>query len=192
MDRRPVTRPATTTAPFMVKRHPGGDWSPSPLGHCCLFSSMPRHTDPPTPCRGPTRGAGLPSRPCGIHMTRFVLIRHAELDAAAKGRCYGSLDIDLSPAGEAQAQRLAHALAASRARAHRRRLQPAAPRPQDGRADRVGARAHRHGRQLSLRTRLRAARREELRRDRGGVAGALRALDDRPDNSGVSGRRELP
>lgn len=43
-------------------------------------------------------------------MTRLVLIRHGEQEAAARGRCYGSLDIGLSPAGEAQAHRLAHAL----------------------------------------------------------------------------------
>ena len=32
-------------------------------------------------------------------MTRLLLIRHAEPDEAARGRCYGRLDVGLSPAG---------------------------------------------------------------------------------------------
>jgi alpha-ribazole phosphatase len=43
--------------------------------------------------------------------TRLVLIRHAEPDAAMRGRCYGQLDVGLSPAGHAQAAQLARALA---------------------------------------------------------------------------------
>ena len=40
-------------------------------------------------------------------MTRLLLIRHAEPDEDARGRCYGRLDIGLSPAGRASAERLA-------------------------------------------------------------------------------------
>ena len=42
---------------------------------------------------------------------RLVLVRHAETDAAARGRCYGSLDVGLSPIGRSQCASLAHALA---------------------------------------------------------------------------------
>jgi broad specificity phosphatase PhoE len=45
--------------------------------------------------------------------TRLVLLRHPEPEASAAGRCYGSLDVALSPAGEAHAVRLAAALAAT-------------------------------------------------------------------------------
>ena len=40
-------------------------------------------------------------------MSRLVLVRHAEPEESARGRCYGSLDVGLSPAGRAQARRLA-------------------------------------------------------------------------------------
>jgi len=43
-------------------------------------------------------------------MTRLLLIRHAEPDEDARGRCYGRLDVGLSPTGLARAQRLAHSL----------------------------------------------------------------------------------
>jgi broad specificity phosphatase PhoE len=43
-------------------------------------------------------------------MTRLLLIRHAEPAEDARGRCYGSLDVALSPAGAAHARRLAGAL----------------------------------------------------------------------------------
>jgi alpha-ribazole phosphatase/probable phosphoglycerate mutase len=43
-------------------------------------------------------------------MTRLLLIRHAEPDKDARGRCYGRLDIGLSPAGRASAGRLAASL----------------------------------------------------------------------------------
>lgn len=44
-------------------------------------------------------------------MTRLLLIRHAEPADDAQGRCYGSLDVDLSPTGAAHALRLGDALA---------------------------------------------------------------------------------
>jgi alpha-ribazole phosphatase/probable phosphoglycerate mutase len=43
-------------------------------------------------------------------MTRLLLIRHAEPDEDARGRCYGRLDIGLSPTGLASAERLAESL----------------------------------------------------------------------------------
>jgi alpha-ribazole phosphatase/probable phosphoglycerate mutase len=45
-------------------------------------------------------------------MTAVWLIRHAEPDASVRGRCYGSLDTGLSPAGREQAARLAERLIA--------------------------------------------------------------------------------
>jgi alpha-ribazole phosphatase len=44
-------------------------------------------------------------------VSRLVLLRHAEPADDARGRCYGRLDIGLSPAGHAQADALAAALA---------------------------------------------------------------------------------
>jgi probable phosphoglycerate mutase len=44
-------------------------------------------------------------------MARFVLVRHAEPDEGARGRCYGALDVPLSPAGRRHAQELAASLA---------------------------------------------------------------------------------
>lgn len=43
-------------------------------------------------------------------MTRLLLIRHAEPEADARGRCYGRLDVGLSPAGVARAKHLADSL----------------------------------------------------------------------------------
>jgi len=43
--------------------------------------------------------------------TRVVLVRHAETEESARGRCYGRLDVQLSPLGLRQAQALAAALA---------------------------------------------------------------------------------
>ena len=43
---------------------------------------------------------------------RLVLVRHAETDASARGRCYGSLDVGLSAVGRSQCAALAQALAA--------------------------------------------------------------------------------
>lgn len=40
-------------------------------------------------------------------MSRLLLVRHAEPSADARGRCYGSLDIGLSPAGRDQARAFA-------------------------------------------------------------------------------------
>jgi len=40
-------------------------------------------------------------------MSRLILVRHAEQADDARGRCYGSLDVGLSPAGIRHAQRLA-------------------------------------------------------------------------------------
>ena len=45
-------------------------------------------------------------------MTRLLLIRHAEPDEDARGRCYGRLDVGLSPAGLASAGWLAESLRA--------------------------------------------------------------------------------
>jgi alpha-ribazole phosphatase len=45
-------------------------------------------------------------------MTRVLLIRHAEPDEDARGRCYGRLDVGLSPTGLASAERLAESLRA--------------------------------------------------------------------------------
>ena len=44
-------------------------------------------------------------------MSRLVLVRHCEPEEDARGLCYGRLDIGLSPAGRAHAERLAPALA---------------------------------------------------------------------------------
>ncbi len=44
-------------------------------------------------------------------MTRLVLVRHAEPDQSALGRCYGRLDVPLSLAGRAQAEELGASLA---------------------------------------------------------------------------------
>ena len=43
-------------------------------------------------------------------MTRLLLIRHAEPDEDARGRCYGRLDVGLSETGLANAERLAESL----------------------------------------------------------------------------------
>jgi alpha-ribazole phosphatase/probable phosphoglycerate mutase len=40
-------------------------------------------------------------------VTRVVLIRHGEPEASARGRCYGKLDVGLSPLGREQAARVA-------------------------------------------------------------------------------------
>jgi len=45
-------------------------------------------------------------------VTNVWLIRHAEPSAAVRGRCYGSLDVELSAAGRAQAAQLAELLKA--------------------------------------------------------------------------------
>jgi broad specificity phosphatase PhoE len=42
--------------------------------------------------------------------TRLLLVRHAETDQAVHGRCYGRLEVDLSPEGRRQAGELAAAL----------------------------------------------------------------------------------
>jgi alpha-ribazole phosphatase/probable phosphoglycerate mutase len=41
----------------------------------------------------------------------IALVRHAEIAQDARGRCYGSLDVELSPQGHAQALRLGDAFA---------------------------------------------------------------------------------
>jgi alpha-ribazole phosphatase/probable phosphoglycerate mutase len=43
---------------------------------------------------------------------RLVLVRHAETEESARGRCYGSLDVGLSDTGGIQCTRLAQAFAA--------------------------------------------------------------------------------
>ena len=43
-------------------------------------------------------------------MTRLLLIRHGEPDEGARGRCYGRLDVGLSPTGLASAEQLARGL----------------------------------------------------------------------------------
>ena len=42
---------------------------------------------------------------------RLLLVRHAETEEAARGRCYGSLDVGLSPRGMSQRAALAELLA---------------------------------------------------------------------------------
>ena len=42
---------------------------------------------------------------------RLVLVRHAEAEGSARGRCYGSLDVGLSARGRSQCASLAEALA---------------------------------------------------------------------------------
>ena len=42
--------------------------------------------------------------------TRLLLVRHAETDAAMRGRCYGRLDVGLSTTGRRQARELGAAL----------------------------------------------------------------------------------
>jgi alpha-ribazole phosphatase len=44
--------------------------------------------------------------------TRLVLVRHAETDEPAQGRCYGRLDVGLSAAGRRRSEELGAALAA--------------------------------------------------------------------------------
>jgi broad specificity phosphatase PhoE len=51
----------------------------------------------------------LPSRPEAT--TRLLLVRHADVDPAVAGRCYGRLDVPLSTAGRRQADALGAALA---------------------------------------------------------------------------------
>jgi broad specificity phosphatase PhoE len=65
-------------------------------------------------------------------VSRLVLLRHAEPAEDARGRCYGSLDVGLSPAGRAHAVRLAAELRdlpldAVYASPRRRALDTAAP-----------------------------------------------------------------
>jgi alpha-ribazole phosphatase len=43
-------------------------------------------------------------------VTRLLLIRHAQPEEDVRGRCYGTLDVGLSPAGEEAAERLARDL----------------------------------------------------------------------------------
>ena len=42
---------------------------------------------------------------------RLVLVRHAAVEESARGRCYGTLDVGLSPIGRAQSASLARVLA---------------------------------------------------------------------------------
>lgn len=51
-------------------------------------------------------------RPPGVGL-RWVLIRHGEPEASAKGRCYGKLDVGLSDSGRTQMARVAEAFKAS-------------------------------------------------------------------------------
>ncbi|GMR21725.1 MAG: alpha-ribazole phosphatase [Acidobacteriota bacterium] len=51
-------------------------------------------------------------RPPGVRL-RWVLIRHGEPEASAKGRCYGKLDVGLSDIGRAQMARVSEAFRAS-------------------------------------------------------------------------------
>lgn len=44
-------------------------------------------------------------------MSRLILVRHGEPDEGAQGRCYGSLDVGLSPLGREHARELASHLA---------------------------------------------------------------------------------
>jgi len=51
-------------------------------------------------------------RPPGVRL-RWVLIRHGEPEASAKGRCYGKLDVGLSECGRTQMARVVEAFRAS-------------------------------------------------------------------------------
>jgi len=51
-------------------------------------------------------------RPPGVGL-RWILIRHGEPEASAKGRCYGKLDVGLSDVGRAQMARVSEAFGAS-------------------------------------------------------------------------------
>ena len=53
---------------------------------------------------------GLPDRGAA---TRLVFVRHAETDASAQGRCYGRLDVGLSPEGRRRSEELGAALVAT-------------------------------------------------------------------------------
>ena len=61
---------------------------------------------------GGARGARRARRRGRGRMTRLALVRHAEPEETAHGRCYGSLDVGLSQAGREHAARLAVELAA--------------------------------------------------------------------------------
>jgi alpha-ribazole phosphatase len=45
-------------------------------------------------------------------VSRLVLVRHCEPDESARGRCYGTLDVGLSPAGHEEAEALVERLRA--------------------------------------------------------------------------------
>lgn len=49
--------------------------------------------------------------PCASGASRLVLVRHGEPEASSRGRCYGRLDVGLSPEGRGQARHAAAALA---------------------------------------------------------------------------------
>lgn len=51
----------------------------------------------------------IPLPPAG-EATRIVLVRHVEPNPAVRGRCYGALDVGLSPEGRRRARALAQAL----------------------------------------------------------------------------------
>jgi alpha-ribazole phosphatase len=51
----------------------------------------------------------IPARAAGA--TRVILVRHAEPEPSHRGRCYGRLDVPLSPAGRVHAEEIAQALA---------------------------------------------------------------------------------
>jgi alpha-ribazole phosphatase len=53
-------------------------------------------------------GLSLPDR---TGATRVVIVRHAEPDASAQGRCYGRLDVGLSASGRKHAKDLGNAIA---------------------------------------------------------------------------------
>jgi alpha-ribazole phosphatase len=55
----------------------------------------------------------MPALPQHGAATRVVLVRHAETDASAQGRCYGRLDVGLSPEGRRRSRELGAALAAT-------------------------------------------------------------------------------
>ncbi|MGH3023712.1 MAG: alpha-ribazole phosphatase, partial [Gaiellaceae bacterium] len=63
------------------------------------------------------RGRGglalMPVLPDRGAATRLVLVRHAETDTSAEGRCYGRLDVGLSAEGRRRSEELGAALAAT-------------------------------------------------------------------------------
>src|SRR6185437_3446551 len=102
-------------------------WSSSPAGGACehrLGLVLPathrrnhrrhsgrRHRDLRMPGAAPLHRAAGPMIDAGNGETVLWLVRHPEPEVPARGRCYGSLDVALSPDGIRQARSVADRLA---------------------------------------------------------------------------------